>query len=85
MNMNISKERYHMQKYLESLMCTLAFELFIVNGPSELKAILDDRRWLAQTSSISPFVPHVVKITLCRITPLHLSAHTTLNCLHVTP
>jgi hypothetical protein len=30
-------------------------------------------------------VPHVVKVTLCRITPLHLWAHTTLKCLHVTP
>jgi hypothetical protein len=37
MNMNISKESYHIQKDLESLMCTLAFELFIVSGPSELK------------------------------------------------
>jgi hypothetical protein len=38
MNMNISKERYHIQKYLKSLMCTLAFELFIVSDPSELRA-----------------------------------------------
>jgi hypothetical protein len=37
MTMNVSKERYHIQKYLESLMSTLAFELLIVSGPSELK------------------------------------------------
>jgi hypothetical protein len=39
-----SKEKYHIQKYLESLMSTLAFELFIVSGPSELKT--NDPWWL---------------------------------------
>jgi hypothetical protein len=34
----ISKEYYQLQKYLERLICTLAFELFIVSGLSELKA-----------------------------------------------
>jgi hypothetical protein len=38
MNINILKERYRLQKYLESLMCTLAFEVFMVSGPMELKA-----------------------------------------------
>jgi hypothetical protein len=34
---DISKKYYQLQKYLEMLICTLAFKLFIVSGLSELK------------------------------------------------
>jgi hypothetical protein len=66
MNMNISKEYYHHQKYLERLMCTLAFELFIVNGRSELKA---NNRWWSEVARVvfSQFFPscHTSSRLLC--------------------
>jgi hypothetical protein len=47
MDIKISKEYYHLQNYLERLMCTLDFELVIVSGPLELGTNnFDDRRWL---------------------------------------
>jgi hypothetical protein len=74
------------KQYLDSLICTLDFELFIMSGPLKFKA---NNHWWSEVArvdffSISPFVPHVIKVALSRITPLHLWAHTSLKCLHVT-
>jgi hypothetical protein len=66
MTMNISKEYYHHRKYIERLMCTLAFELFIVNGCSELKA---NNRWWSEVACVvfSQFLPsfHTSSRLLC--------------------
>jgi hypothetical protein len=52
MNMNLSTESYHIQKYIESLMCTLAFKLFIVSGPLELKA---NNPWWSEVAHVDFF------------------------------
>jgi hypothetical protein len=51
---DISKEYYQLQKYIERLICTLAFELFIVSGLSELKA--NNLQWSVACIIFSQFL-----------------------------
>jgi hypothetical protein len=51
---DISKEYYQLQKYLERLVCTLAFKLFIVSGLSELKA--NNHQWSVACIVFSQFL-----------------------------
>jgi hypothetical protein len=50
----ISKEYYQIQKCLERLICTLAFELLIVSGLSELKA--NNLQWSVAYTGFSQFL-----------------------------
>jgi hypothetical protein len=54
MNHRYIKEYYQFQKCLERLICTLAFELFIVSGLSELKA--NNLQWSVASIVFSQFL-----------------------------
>jgi hypothetical protein len=84
---DISKEYYQLQKYLERLICTLVFELFIVSGLLELKATISNDRWLASSfrNSFIRATHHQGCLVWTHSSYSFVGLHTCLKYLHVTP